>query len=54
MSLPDPDDNSKIPFRAFPVDSNPFNGSALHPFMDPKSLVEAYAARLQSESDYAR
>ena len=63
-SRSDDTDSIKMPFRPFAslatrTDQMPalpgggfFNPGL--PFMDPKSLVEAYAARLQSEADYAR
>jgi hypothetical protein len=50
----------KMPFRPFasapvPVEPRPLAaGGFFNPFVDPKSLVEAYAARLHSEADYAR
>ena len=52
----------RIPFRPFASVASPFEpppppvatGTFLNPFVDPKTLVEAYAARLQNEADYAR
>ena len=53
----------KLPFRPVvtcptvpaPVEAATMpNGGFFNPFLDPKSLVEAYAARLHSEADYAR
>ena len=53
----------KLPFRPLatcptvPVSQEPASmpsGGFFNPFLDPKSLVEAYAARLHSEADYAR
>ena len=53
----------KLPFRPLvscptvPASLEPAampSGGFFNPFLDPKSLVEAYAARLHSEADYAR